>query len=314
MPLIVETFDPRRDERPPWWEAFRHSAGLHVPWDWDLLRLAPPSAVAVAFDGEDVVAAAVARRNRGVADVRPLGGTAQPSWWTADPVPSPAVPRSLARGLRAQLGFPVLGTLWRELDRDRAVALGGVRFKCRINPVALLPIEWSDEEGWLRTLSSKRRRTLRATARAVARDEGLRLADGPVGDLDADALIRLIRLNEVKYNGPRHQSRMSDAWLRGLFRRRDVRALSYHEADGRMLAAFTLIDHPTWPVVHRWGIVPAEEGARKDLYFHAYLRTVAWATSAGKQGLLLGKGLPDIKRRLGCRIEDRYAVLVADGL
>ncbi|WP_433663829.1 hypothetical protein ACQPW1_17990 [Nocardia sp. CA-128927] len=307
----IDLLDPHRDPEPPWWEALRRLAGLRATWAWEVLAVAGPLGIAVVHEGDAIVALAAARWSLGVANVAAPGSTGQPGWWVADPARQTELFGVLARGLRARFRHAVLGTLWRELDRDQADGLGGIRITREVNPTAVLPIEWPDEAGWLSTLSSNRRRSLRAEARWLSRDQDLIAGSGPVSALDADQLIGLFRRTEEKYDGLGRAPRMPDEWLYRLLSRPEVLTMHYHDADRNLLAAFTILDHPTWPLVHRWGALPVEEGGRKHLYFDAFRRTVGWAVSEGKHGLIWGKGLPDVKERLGCRLVPRYAVAVA---
>ncbi|WP_069162482.1 hypothetical protein [Nocardia altamirensis] len=308
--MHVETFDPHREAAPPWWEDWRQSAGLRATWAWDVLAAAGPRlGIAIVRDGGDIAAMAAARW-MGVANVAAPGSTGQPGWWVAEPGRETELFAVLARGLRARFRYAVLGTLWRELELGQAEAFGGVRIIRTVNPTAVLPVAWPDEQGWLRTLSSNRRRSLRAEARWLARDQDLIAGSGPAAALDADQLIELFRRTEAKYDGLGRAPRMSDEWLHRLLRRPDVYAVHYHDSARKLLAAFTILDHPSWPLVHRWGALPVAEGGRKHLYFDAFRRTVGWA-AAEKQGLIWGKGLPDVKTRLGCHLEARYAVAVA---
>ncbi|MFC9440897.1 hypothetical protein [Nocardia sp. NPDC057030] len=312
MKQRVDILDPRRDPEPPWWAALRDAAGLRATWAWDVLAVAGTRfGIVVVHEGADIVAMAAARWMLGLANVAAPGSTGQPGWWVADPARQAELFGVLAGGLRTRYRHAVLATLWRELDREQADGLGTVQVIREVNPTAVLPIAWPDEAGWLGTLSSNRRRSLRAEARWLSRDHDLIAGSGPAYDLDADQLIGLFRRTEEKYDGLGRAPRMPDEWLYRLLSRPDVRAVHYHDSDRNLLAAFTILDHPSWPLVHRWGALPVEEGGRKHLYLDAFRRTVGWAVAEGKQGLIWGKGLPEVKERLGCRLVSRYAVGVA---
>ncbi|GAB4588125.1 GNAT family N-acetyltransferase [Nocardia sp. IFM 10818] len=307
--MTVEVFDPNRDGEPVWWEEFRRANGLRATWAWDVLAAAGPRlGLAVVRDGGTPVAMAAARWTYGVANVAAPGSTGQPGWWVADPERHTEMLRLLAGGLRSRFRHAVLGTLWRELDREQAAALGHVRILREVNPLAVLPIEWPDEDGWLGTLSSNRRRSLRKGARLLSAATDLVAGDGSASELDTEQLIGLFRRTEIKYQGVRQPPRMSDRWLRTLLAHPEVRSVSYRDAAGNLLAAFTILDHPSWPLVHRWGALPADAGGHRHLYFDGVRRTVAWAAVSGKQGLIWGKGLDEVKQRLGCRLLPRYAV------
>ncbi|MEU0871831.1 hypothetical protein [Nocardia brasiliensis] len=312
MGVRVDVFDPFRDAEPPWWDTVRRTAGLRATWSWEVLAAAGPRlGLAVVFDGVDVVALAAARWTAGVLNVAAPGSTGQPGWWVADAARAHELFGVLAAGLRARFRYAVLGTLWRELSREQVATFGGVRITREVNPTAILPVAWPDEDGWLGTLSSNRRRSLRAEARWLARDHDLIAGFGPASELDVDQLVGLLRRTEEKYDGLGRAPRMPDEWLYRVLVHPDVHAVHYHDTDRNLLAAFTILDHPSWPLVHRWGALPVDEGGRKHLYFDAFRRTVAWAAAVEKQGLVWGKGLPDVKARLGCQLIPRYAVALA---
>ncbi|MFI9509734.1 hypothetical protein [Nocardia sp. NPDC052566] len=311
MSLQTEVLDPRRDPEPPWWQPLRDSAGLRATWAWETLAAAGPRlGIAAVHDGADLVAMATARWRLGVVHVIAPGSTGQPGWWVADSARQTELFGALGRGLLARFRYATLGTLWRELDGEQADAFTGIRLTRAVHPLAVMPIEWPNEAGWLRTLTANRRKSLRKGARALARDTGLVAASGPANELDADQLIGLIRRTEAKYNGPGRTPRMSDAWLRTLLADPEVRAVYYRDTERNLVAAFTILDHPSWPLAHYWGALPATEGGRKHLYFDGFRRTVGWAIAAEKHGLVWGKGLDDVKARLGCRLLPRYAVAV----
>jgi predicted N-acyltransferase len=203
--------------------------------------------------------------------------------------------------------------LWRQLSAADVRALPGrLRLVRPTEQVALLPVAGlSTRDDWLAGLSRNRRKNLRKVFRAVEADPDLEITVGPGHDADPVAVAEVLRHNETKYRhrfGPLPQA---TGYLAVLLDRPDVLAFRYTDRTTReLLAVVTLFDHPEWPLARHWSAMPVERGGRPGLYFHYYGAALAWAIAAGKQGVVVGKGMPELKESLGARLVEQYVAAV----
>jgi hypothetical protein len=327
--LTVRLHDPATDPEPPGWDAVRRTAGLRANWAWPALHAgvhsgAGPLLLAVLTDVDRpaaVFAASVVPLRRrpgstawprlGYLHVQAPQSSALPGWWmsTSTVDEQATLVRAFRWATRRALGPGVGGVLWRQLGD--ASWLPRPRYLRRTEPLAVLDAPAS-VDAWLAGLRAKRRSSLRKTQRLVADDPDLQVRAGRIGDVVSPAeLAHLARLNFAKHaagvelrSGPG-----SPGWQESLAGRCDVLAVAYRDSTGLLLAAATILDHPAWPLWLSWGALPPDEGGRRHLYFDLFHRLVEHVVDRGATGMILGKGMPDLKSDLGARLIPQQAAI-----
>jgi hypothetical protein len=332
----LEVLDPRHDPEPPYWRALRTRAGLRADWAWSVLATQawgmrvrqlitvlhrenePRGVVAAGWTGLP------ARRNSfapvrggpliGGLHVRSPGTPSIPGWWLAEGVGIRELTASYAVGMRRRLGLACLGVLLRQVTEADLAGLGSrIRLARPTEPLwTVHTARWGDREEWLRTLSRARRSNLRRVFRTFGAGGEVDTSIQTHNDTDPTRVAELLRHNDQKYAG----SLISPApqltgYLAELLRQPDVLSTVYTEhGTGRLLGFGTVLDHPEWPVWRHWSMLPIEAGGVRNLYFHHVGTLVDWAISAGKRGVVLGKGKADVKSSLGAEPTKQLAVAV----
>ena len=345
MNYEMTLLDPRHDSEPAYWEPWRCRAGLWANWAWPLLRAGAwtsraPLVLAVlhrdrlADDSicgvvSSVVAPALPRRNRfcpgqgwptvGYLHVQAPQSSAQPGWWfhTDDPRERAELFRAYTTATRRELGRAASAVLWRQVGDDDLSSLPRRALTRRTEPLAVLDTPFSDAASWLKGLRRGRRHDLRRIFRGVAADSDLDVRVGVAADVvDANDLVRLGRLNYDKHGGPaaeRYSGTRAVAWTQAALDRRDVSAVTYRERSGRLLGVGVILDHPRQPLWLNWGAEPVDQGGRRHLYFDLFGRLVELMVAQGRQAVVLGKGMAELKADLGARLVPQYAVLARAG-
>ncbi|MEV0132416.1 hypothetical protein AB0H83_28630 [Dactylosporangium sp. NPDC050688] len=330
--LTVRLHNPAVDPEPAGWEALRCRAGLRANWAWPVMRAgvrsgADPLLLAVLSGVEGPVglfAASVVppRRREGTLRWPRLGylhvqapqSSALPGWWLGPSTVDERreLMRAFRRAARRALGPGVEGVLWRQVGPADDAWLPRPRYTRRTEPLAILDAPAS-VDAWLAGLGTKRRASVRRTQRLVARDPDLQVRAGPVGDVVGPAeLAGLTRRNFAKHkasdlelrSGPR-----SARWQEAVAGRDDVHVVAYRDNAGLLLGAATILDHPAWPIWLSWGALPAEEGGRRHLYFDLFRRLVERVVERRTAGMILGKGMAELKTDLGARLMPQHAAV-----
>ena len=330
--LTVRLHNPAVDPEPAGWEALRGRAGLRANWAWPVMRAgvrsgADPLLLAVLSDVRDpiglVAASVVPPRRREVSGRWPRLGylhvqapqsSALPGWWLAPSTVDERrdLVRAFRRAARRALGPGVEGVLWRQLGDGDPAWLPRPRYARRTAPLAVLAAPAS-VDAWLAGLRKKRRSSMRHIRKLIAADPDLRVRAGPVGDVVSPAeLAGLTRRNFAKHkasdlelrSGPR-----SARWQEAVAGRDDVHVVAYRDNAGLLLGAATILDHPAWPIWLSWGALPAEEGGRRHLYFDLFRRLVERVVERGTAGMILGKGMAELKMDLGARLLPQHAAV-----
>ncbi|WP_298182542.1 GNAT family N-acetyltransferase [Saccharomonospora sp.] len=337
--MSVEVLDPRFDAEPPYWRELRARAGLRGDWAWDVLRrqawcARTPWYLTVLLDGSRprgmVGAAWVGSRTRrhrfavsgcggriGGLDLRAPGSSAFPSWWFADVGDDGGCRQLLSEyvpTVRRLLGPGLKGTLIRQVpEAALPVVDGRWRLVRETEPVARMSTEpFGGRDDWLASLPRRRRAHLRGVFARVEDDDSLTVEFLPGDRADAVEVAELLRVNEVKHRDvPIVPLPQFVGYLRCLLEQPDVFVLSYRDTETRrLLGATTVYDHPQWPLARAWSSLRVEDGGRPDLYFHMYGELVRWAIAQGKNGVVLGKKMSQVKASLGAELVPQYAAAI----
>ncbi|MPZ82680.1 MAG: hypothetical protein GEV28_20670 [Actinophytocola sp.] len=328
MTPAVQIVDPRSDPVPAGWAEFRERRQLHPFWDYDLLRLEAwmarnPPLLAVVRDGADVVGAlcALVCRTWRLGDYATAPGkhtrSTRPRWaevfvplFSGHPAcvfaPRLGLParvaavRAFERELVRYLGFGLLGVLYRAMTEELVPAITGPGRPHRtIDPVAVLVNEWSTVDD----------PAAGRPAGGVDRTLVVRSGAGR-DDLDAAELAALLNRQRAHDDalawagGQRRRfgglvqldtrSQVASAYLDRFVRRPEVDTLTYHDADGMLVAFNTLIDHPDSADVYHWAVAPDRADAAD-----CYARRARYMIEHGRRELTAGRGLLEVKERLG---------------
>lgn len=331
-----ELLDPRFDPEPGYWAEVRQRAGLRADWAWDVLavqawcartpqyisvfrdRGVPTGVAASAWVGTPTRRYRFAGAGRGGRigglDVRSPGSSALPGYWFADAGGAGELLERFVPAMRRELGAGVRGLLLRQIDSaDVSHVDGRWRMVRRTEDATEIPIAgFGSVEDWLATLRKKRRHNLRRISQRVAEGADLEVTVGPLSASDAVESASLLRHNEDKHRDvPIVPLPQFVGYLERLFDRSDVVGVRYRDTDtGKLVGLGLLYDHSARPLVRSWAGLPPELGGRRDLYFHFYVESVRWAIAAGRDGLLLGKKMAEMKQTLGATLLPQYAAAI----
>ncbi|MFC3453131.1 GNAT family N-acetyltransferase [Amycolatopsis speibonae] len=329
MSWEVRVLDPRTDAEPEGWAAFLAAQQAPVPWDYHLLRVESrfsrsPNALTVISDGGEIVAAVLAMlcapvspegpgAVRGVARLGPRWVEVQhawlsgyPPWLFADGVDAGdrrEIMRRFERAVCRFTGPGCLGVVYRTVEPETLDMLSGRGRPVRdTKPTSVLENSFVDVEGWLASLRRSRRLSLRGQVKKVAADPGVVVrTEAARTDLDALELATLLRQHRERMGPVKFDRRgpVTAEYLAELVRRPDVITSTYHDADGRLLAFATVLDHPAAPMHQHWAAVAPEEGRPKHLYFEAVVRNVRYMIEGNRKSLSMGRGMTELKATLG---------------
>jgi len=335
---MIDVLDPRHDPEPGYWTALREHAGLRANWSWEVLATQAwaartPQPITVFRDGDrpyGVVSAAwvtgSTRRHRvegrgrgrvGGLDVRAPGETSQPGWWFTADDGADGVRHLLdtyVPAMRAELGRGFGGMLLRQVGAAGLPAASG-RFRLvrRTEDVAVLDVSaFGSRDDWMNSLARKRKQNLRKIFRTFDADPSVEVRCVPGKEADAVAVAEVLRHNEHKHHDvPIVPLPYFTGYLTALLRQPDVRVVEYRDTrTGRLLALATLLDHPTAPIARHWGALRPEDGGRPNLYFHIYGEAVRWAIANGRESVVFGKKMAEMKASLGARLVPQYAAAI----
>lgn len=325
MSMSVDVFDPALDAEPAGWAGLCAAAVLHAPWDYRLLgtesdRSRHPTRIAMAHQDGIVLGAVVATMVRFRAGLRLvevhnpwLSGF--PGWAFSgqfDLMERRAVLRACERALCRVAGIGCAGLLYRSVPPDAlSLLMGRGRVVRPSMGTAVLDNTFANGADWIASLPRSRRHSIRGQVRKVAADAGLVVRfETARDDLDGAELAELVNRHRDRLGRPKFDSRspVSAQYLHELVRRPDVRTLTYHDADGELLAFADLLDHPDVPLYQHWAALAPEEGGRKHLYFDSYARMIAQVVSDGRKALAAGRGRLELKASLGLSTRPLWAV------
>lgn len=342
MTISVQIVDPRRDPEPPGWTEFRRSQPLYPVWDYTVLGIEAwmsrnPALLVILRDASGIIAAMSAmvcqwRREPAYARPRTAGAVRMaPRWvemyqpWLSEPAFALGAGldgaarreaiRRMERALRRWVGPGLVGMLYRNVPAaDLSAVTGPGRFTREVTPPStLLDNQWRSSDEWLSSLSRNRRKSVRQVDRHVADDPTLVVRGGAGrSDLDGAALAAMVRDHRARYRKEPFEPRtpIAGAYLDALVRRDDVHTLTYSDADGRLLAFCTMLDHPKVPAAFLWASRTRAEGGRPHLYFDCQARAIRFVIANGRVGLTAGRGRWEEKSTLGFRASPRWLVAV----
>lgn len=338
--LSCDLCDPSSPVAPPGWESVITDAGLHQVWDWSLVRAVHVEArgrllAGLLRDGDRLVGLVTARLHGlrrspslGVVDVDAVGNSALPGIALPGAVPGSLDPsgtdpallaaaiRAFESALRERYGRRVAAVVYRQVYARELplVARGGTVIR-EGSPTAVLHNVSGDYAGYLRTLSKSRRVDQRRIARRIDDDPSVRVYTGPAGGttLDLDAFHRLVVDTTRRNHGARwpRPTFWSPARLAAAAALPGTDVVSYTDPDGELLAASLIFGHPTSPIVGPWGSRPVGTpgGRRSGLWFDQFNRAVNRAIDDGCRIMIIGKGLSDLKEKLGFTPEPQWVVV-----
>lgn len=341
MSYLVTLLDPRRDGEPVWWESWRRRADLWANWAWPVLRSGTwtsRSALLLAVIWRDgagegtgaagVVAATVSSPfvgrslcpaagwpTPGYLHVQAPQSSAQPGWWfdTDDRAERAAMFRAYVRAVRRELRGSAVAVLWRQVgEADLGLIPRPIRTR-PTEPVAVLETIGTDRAGWLAMLRRSRRNDLKRIFRSVETDPELEVRIGTAAEVvGAGELVRLARLNYDKHGvaaADRRTGLRTVAWHQALLDCPQIAAIAYRNRSGHLLGAGLVLEDARRPLWLSWGAEPVERGGRKGLYFDLFGQIVDRVVAQGRQGIVLGKGMAELKADLGARLVPQYAVV-----
>ncbi|MGB3442093.1 MAG: GNAT family N-acetyltransferase [Actinophytocola sp.] len=327
-----EVLDPRHDKEPPYWRELRTKAALRADWAWEVLAAQAwtsrtPVFVAVLRDGPAAAGVVFAnwaglpvRRNGfvgtrrarlvGGLHVRNPGSGSTPGWWSDD-LPTAEFLRDYVSAMRRALGPGCGGALLRQLTADEVAAMG----RCVSRPTESLAIlrasAWPSVAAWVAAMKRKRRHNMRQVIRTVDQYEALTVDVVPGASLDPLEVARVLRHNERKYGGRLAPLPQTTGYLTALLRQPDVVVGAYRTADTGELEAFvSVLDHPRWPVTRHWSARPATRPDRPNLYLNHYRLMVEFAHRTGREGVIVGRGKPELKASLCAELVPQYAAAI----
>jgi hypothetical protein len=324
-----EVLDPRYDAEPVYWRELRARAELRADWAWDVLAAQAwsartPFVVSVLRDGTSLAGVVFAnwaglplRRNGfvGAGRARLVGGLhvrnpgtgSVPGWWTTQPVGD--FLRDYVSTMRRELGLGCGGALLRQLTEAEVATVG----RCVSRPTESLAVLRTSApvDEWVSAMKRNRRHNMRQIIRAVDRDERLAVSMVPGASLDPLEVATVLRHNEQKYAGRLGPLPQTTGYLTALLRQPDVLVGAYRDRDTGALEAFiSVLDHPRWPITRHWSAVPPTRADRPNLYMYHFRLLVEHANRTGKEGVIIGRGKPELKQSIGAELIPQYAAAI----
>ena len=328
--ISVDICDPRVDPEPADYAAFRKAAELFVPWDYRLTGIEswssrnPLVLALVRVDGVLCAAfsAMICRSGRERPVPGPVGGAVRftprwvevaqpwlsgvPGWGYAEELGPDAqrdIVRAFERAICRFVGPGCLGLIYQSVRPDRLAQLSGFGRYVRPGiPDSAMDNTFGSAQDWLDGLGRKRRSQLRGQFRRVDEDEDLVAVAAPARtDVDGAELAALLyrhreRRGRFHFDG---RSPASGTYLTALVAHSEVHTLTYRDQAGRLLAFFTGLLGARTLIGQHWAIRDRDDGGKPDLYFAMYRHAVQLMIEGGYATLSMGRGLPELKERLG---------------
>lgn len=324
MTFSVELVDPLVEAVPPEWDGLVEKAGLPAVWRADVLRalawcVQHPTVLGVVIDPVDGPVALFhgralglpadlrrfvalpARRSLGLLECRLPPTYSLPGHAFADGLDEAGRAGAVSafeRAVRRRLGAATLGVAFRQVSPADLEAFRPGRMSLAVVPEIVLANRWDDLEGYFAALSPNQRSALRRLRRRVRADETVRVGWEPAIDpAEASRLANAVRR--------KHRSRhflsapIPAPYFAALADAASADYLTYREPGGRLLAYAMLLDDGADLFSTIWGSRDLRDGGRRDLYFDQIPEMVDRMIRTGRRRILLGKGMNDVKLRLG---------------
>ena len=335
--LTVELHDPRDAYVPEDWDKFVETASLQAIWKWSFVRAnaagRPGRGIAAIIrDSDTVVGLAnvllrgphLNRFGVGIADLEAPGTTALPGiafagthggirgLGTADPILVHAAIRALETNLRRTYRRSVALIWYRNVFASMLpVLLDGAALTYAGDPIAYFHNEFADYDRYLASISQKRRGDQRRLSRRIEEDPSLTITWGPIpAGFPAERLNALIdgtsRRNHHRRFPPK---RVSPPGLRDAVLADPGTIICSYVRDDELIAAVVSIDHPTVPIELTCGAIDPHRGGRTGIWFDQQARVLKWVIGTGRDGVISGKGMIDLKVDLGHRAIPQWSVL-----
>jgi hypothetical protein len=337
MSLTATVVDPLTGPPPSGWDQFVAAQRLPPGWYADLITAmdwcaTAPSSMALVHDRAGAPVAAFHARHLGPG--RPwrfsTPGRAPVAGLTACVTPPPANDAGIAfaagtdghdrreavrvfeRAVRRRARLvrparPLIGYRGLYEDDLRAVPTGR-RITFRLSPQMALTNEWPDVTSYLRSLTKKFRYQVRKVRETVDADRTLRVdPDGAVDPVEACWLAEVVRRRYASRWLP--SPPLPTCYFARMARLPGTRLVTYRDGRGRLLAYLALYDDGRDLAMVCWGSRATADGRRTDVYFDQYLRLVDLMIGSGRQRLLMGRGMEQIKGRYGARPLPRWGVV-----
>jgi hypothetical protein len=326
--LTVDLLDARGCVAPSGWDAFVVDGRLSRNWTWPVVRAWAESGrgetvAALVTDGAMVVGlAAFRRRPAGVAQVVAPGTSALPGFAIAgdrdgelgcgpvDVELCGALLQALEGAIRRR--YRAVAVVWyRQIYRNLLPAvLSEVALTHPGWPVAYFHNTFDDYDGYLASLSKSRRVDQRRLVRRIDEDPEVTVEWGPGHSGQATGQFHaLVDETAERYRTrrflptPSLPRQVIDTLVGGP----DSMVVRYYR-DRLLIGAGLTVDHPSNPVASVWGALEPDAGGRNGLWFDQTARVLQWVIGEGRQGIVGGKGLVDLKCKLGYRAVPQWSV------
>ncbi len=322
--------DPLREALPSTWSDLVKGAGFSVLWDAGLLASLAwfarhPSLMAVVTD-DGTPCALFCARHRGPLPPRRFGdpaGRRLPGIVECHLLPFVTTPgfafhpeldvagraaavTAFERAVAARLGLRCAGFVYRQVTEEERPVFEGRIIRAG-EPDAVIDNRWDSVEEYLRDLPRHDRKRLRRLDRMVQEDP--EVTTGVETSIDGVEASRLF--NVVQY---RHRPRFATPvpvpplYYDLMSGRSGVGYYTYRTPASDLIAYGLLIDDGRVLRCHGWGTRAPADGGRPLLYFDHFLRQAYHLIEEGREQMIMGKAMFDVKRRFGARLSPLYAV------
>jgi hypothetical protein len=193
-------------------------------------------------------------------------------------------------------------------DSQLAVIPPAGRLRLRLAPGMVLHNEWPDRASYAASLPRKWRSQLRKIHETISSDAGLRVEIvDTVEANEACWLADVVRRRHLPRAVPRPP--WPARYFQQLAELPGTGFLTYRDARGRLIGCLLFHDDGRDLVLFWWGVRAGQGGQRRNLYFDSYFRMVQLMLDRGRQRMILGSGMEEIKARYGARPEARWGLV-----
>jgi hypothetical protein len=220
-----------------------------------------------------------------------------------------AAVRVFEAAIRRRIGAGGLAIAYRELEPEHLpVVPSGHRVRLRLGPTMVLHNQWSDLDGYLGSLAGKWRSQLKKIHHTIRSDATISVdVVDTIPPADACWLAELVRRRHISRAIPRPP--LPARYFAQFAALPTSRFVTYRDTTGRLLAYSAVLEQGHTMVLVAWGSLDQADGGRANLYFDQYFRLVRLMIQTGRQRLVLGKGMEQIKSRYGARPEPLWGLV-----